>query len=185
MDSQSLNQITADVTRWLNDIVIGLNLCPFAKKPAGENTIAIHVVEPRDDEQLLELLADEMQRLRDVGPAVTETTLIVIPNLLHDFFDYAQFLTWANQMIKRQGFKGVFQLASFHPNYCFAGSDEDDIENYTNRSPYPIIHIIREASLAKAIEYFPNVEDVPEHNQATMRALGSEDIKQLFSYLKT
>lgn len=171
------------VTLWLHQVVIGLNLCPFAAKPTNENRVRMVVSDAVDDEILLQELQSEMELL-DAKPAnELETTLIIIPGYLQGFYDYNQFLNWARQLIKRNGWLGTYQLASFHPDYCFAGAEPDDPENLTNRSPYPIVHIIREASLEKALEYFPDVDLVPEKNMERMRLLADAERKVLFSYL--
>lgn len=175
--------IIRQVNDWLHQVVIGLNLCPFAAKPAGENRVRISVSQAIDDEMLLCDLKSEMELLDTQPVNRIETTLVIIPNHLRDFFDYNQFLHWAEQLIKRNAWTGVFQLASFHPDYYFAGSAPEDPENLTNRSPYPIVHIIREASLEKALEYFPDVEKVPERNMERVRNLTQVEKKRLFPYL--
>jgi len=179
----SQDAIKVETLRWLNEVVIGLNLCPFARKPASENRVRLVVSEAQDDDALLEDLAREMTLLDTTPVAELETTLVIIPQHLQDFFDYTQLLSWAQKMLKRNGWLGVYQLASFHPNYCFAGADLDYVENLTNRSPYPIVHIIREASLEKALAYFPDVERVPENNQRAMTELSAAQRKKLFPYL--
>jgi len=135
------------------------------------------------EEGVLADLIAEMEHLDQVPVTELETTLLILPNALQDFFDYTQFLIWAQSQLKQQGWQGIYQLASFHPNYCFAGADPEDDENLTNRSPYPIIHIIREASLAKAIEYYDDVEGVPERNKACVEALSMQQKRRLFPYL--
>lgn len=171
------------VDYWLREIVIGLGLCPFASKPARENTIEIVITHPETEEDLLNLLDDEMRRLSEVGADKIETILVVFPHFLTDFFDYNQFLQWANQSLKRNGWKGVFQFASFHPDYVFAGNHQDDAENFTNRAPFPMIHIIREESLEKALEYFPDVDEVPIRNQALMAEMSEQERNRLFYFL--
>lgn len=178
-----MNSVQQKVALWLNTVVIGLNLCPFASRPTNENRVRFQLSESSLEEDVLTDLIAEMERLDQTPATELETTLLIMPNALHDFFDYTQFLIWAQSQLKRQGWQGVYQLASFHPNYCFAGADPDDDENLTNRSPYPIIHIIREASLAKAIAYFEGVEEIPERNKAHVEALSVEQKKALFPYL--
>jgi hypothetical protein len=178
-----MSSVKQEVILWLNSVVIGLNLCPFAGRPTGENRVRFQLSDSSTEEDVLADLIAEMERLDQTPVAELETTLLIIPNTLQDFFDYTQFLIWAQSQLKRQGWQGVYQLASFHPNYCFAGADPDDDENLTNRSPYPIIHIIREASLAKAIEYFEGVEEIPERNKACVEALSVEQKRTLFPYL--
>jgi len=178
----NIKSIKADVTYWLNSVVIGLNLCPFSHKPTRENRVRLQVSDAIDEEALLLELADEMALLDASLPDILETTLLIIPNLLQDFFDYNQFLSWTDSLLKRNGWKGVYQLASFHPNYCFAGADENDVENLTNRAPYPILHIIREASLATALNYV-DTEQIPERNKQCMRELNPQQRRALFPYL--
>lgn len=177
------DQIQIDVVRWLNEVVIGLNLCPFAAKPARENRIRFVISTATDDEMLLQDLEREMELLDEKPADEIETTLVIVPAHLQDFFDYNQFLHWTAQLIKRNGWTGIYQLASFHPNYCFAGAEPGDAENLTNRAPYPILHIIREASLEKALAYFVGVEDVPEINKKRVESLTENEKRQLFPYL--
>ncbi len=175
--------IKGAVVRWLNDVVIGLNLCPFAGKPAGENRVRIIISQALDDELLLQDLQREMELLDEKPATEIETTLIIIPHHLQDFFDYNQFLNWAEKMIKRNGWTGVYQLATFHPEYCFAGAEPEDAENLTNRSPYPILHIIREASLEKALQFYEGVDEVPENNKKRVESLSTAQKRVLFPYL--
>lgn len=181
MDANSA--VIANVARWLNEVVIGLNLCPFSGKPTRENRVRFFVSSATDDELLLQDLQQEMELLDQKPACDIETTLVIVPNHLQDFFDYNQFLNWANQLLKRNRWVGVYQLATFHPDYCFADAEPDDAENLTNRAPYPILHIIREASLEKALEYFADVEDIPEINKARVEGLTAEERQKLFPYL--
>jgi len=178
-----MNTVKQDVILWLSNVVIGLNLCPFASRPMGEDGVRFQLSDSTVEEEILVDLLAEMEYLDQTPVTELETTLLIIPNALQDFFDYTQFLVWARSQLKRRGWQGVYQLASFHPHYCFAGADPKDDENLTNRSPYPIIHIIREASLAKAIEYFADVEGIPERNKVCVEALSIEQKQQLFPYL--
>lgn len=178
-----MNKIQAEVARWLNTVVIGLNLCPFAAKPTGEGRVRFQVSAAQDDEALLQDVHDEMRLLDTIPAREIETTLLIVPQLLGDFFEYTQFLSWADKSLKREGWRGVYQLASFHPQYCFAGAEPDDAENLTNRSPYPILHIIREASLSRALEFFPDVDSVPEINRARVELLSAKEKLKLFPYL--
>lgn len=173
----------AAVIQWLNEVVIGLNLCPFSGKPTRENRVRFVTSEAMDEESLLQDLQCELALLDVRSVAELETTLIIVPNLLEDFFDYTQFLQWANQLLKRMNWQGVYQIASFHPDYCFAGAEPDDPENLTNRAPYPILHIIREASLSRALEYFPEVEAIPDNNRECVASLSDADRRRLFPYL--
>ncbi len=175
--------VKQDVALWLNAVVIGLELCPFSGKPTRDNRVRFCVSDARDEEGALANLAAEMELLNGVQATEIETTLVIFPYVLHDFFDYTQCLHWAQSQLKRQGWSGVFQLASFHPHYCFAGAEPDDVENLTNRSPYPIIHIIREASLEKALAYYEGVDRIPENNKACVAALSEAQKQKLFPYL--
>nr|WP_324258099.1 DUF1415 domain-containing protein [Cellvibrio fontiphilus] len=175
--------IRVTVARWLNEVVIGLNLCPFARKPASENRVRFVISEATDDETLLQDLEQELIGLDATPASEVETSLLIVPDHLQDFWDYNQFLSWANQLLKRNGWTGVYQLASFHPHYCFAGAEPEDAENLTNRAPYPILHIIREASLELALQYFPDVDAVPENNKTTVESLTAAQRLQLFPYL--
>jgi uncharacterized protein len=175
------NQIIDAVSTWLDQVVIGLNLCPFAAKPRKENKVRIRLVWADDDEALLAELKSECGFLQQ--QVQIETSLLVLPNYLQDFWDYNQFLVWANQLLRREGYKGEFQIASFHPDYCFAGVDPDAAENLTNRAPYPMLHLIREASLEKALQYFPDIQSVPEKNKQCVESLTLEERQKLFPYL--
>lgn len=178
-----MSSIEQHVNEWLNKVVIGLNLCPFSGKPTRENRVRFRVSMVRVEEEVLADLVAEMELLDRTPATELETTLLIIPNALNDFFDYTQFLAWAQAQLKRQGWQGVYQLASFHPDYCFAGADPDDSENLTNRAPYPIIHIIREASLEQALKYYEGVDEIPDRNKARMAALTVGQKKNLFPYL--
>ena len=187
MDKKSLlNKTIVEqaIFHWLNSVVIGLNLCPFSGKPMRENRVRIFISEGETEEDVLKDLSEEIRHLDATPAAVLETTLVVIPYSLQHFFDYMQCLQWAQDRLKREGWVGVYQLASFHPDYCFAGADPDDVENLTNRSPYPVIHIIRESSLAEAIKYYDDVEGIPVRNKEKVAELTDLERALLFPYLK-
>lgn len=166
------------VKRWLENVVIGLNFCPFAKKELVKERIRFQVSDASSDEELLLELNSELEYL--FAHDEVETTLVILPNYLQDFYDYNQFLDLADALIQQMDFEGEFQIASFHPDYQFAGTEQDDAENYTNRSPYPILHILREASLEKAIAKYPDVDKIPENNIELLKSLGVEKIKELY-----
>jgi len=176
-------KIVADVARWLNEVVIGLNLCPFSGKPTRENRVRFCVSHAADDEALLQDLQQEMELLDQKPASEIETTLVIVTDHLQGFFDYNQFLNWTGQLLKRNRWVGVYQLATFHPNYCFAQAEPEDAENLTNRAPYPILHIIREASLEKALGYYADVEEIPEINKQRVESLTAEEKQKLFPYL--
>jgi len=179
------NHIAQQIDHWLYNVVIGLNLCPFALKPYKNKQIRTVIAECRDDIPLLEQIYKECDTLLANKASSLETTLIVTPNMLGDFDDYNQFLDHADALIDNNGWTGILQIASFHPHYQFAGTLPEDAENLTNRSPYPIFHLLREESLEKAISRYPNPEQIPDKNIETVEALSQTQINTLFAYLKT
>ena len=179
----NIQTITTQVNQWLDDVVIGLNLCPFAAKPQKNKQIKIFVSQATQEEALLEDILSQFMELDLTKPATLETTLVVVPNMLQDFVDYNFFIDWVDTLIRQQEWEGIYQVATFHPDYCFAGSDPQDDENLTNRSPYPIFHLIREESMEKVLRHFPNPEEIPDNNIARVSALNVEQRKQLFPYL--
>nr|WP_319554379.1 DUF1415 domain-containing protein [uncultured Vibrio sp.] len=178
-----LNAITQQVDQWLNDVVIGLNLCPFAAKPQRKKQIKIFVSEASQEEALLEDILLQLIELSNTEPEKLETTLVVVPNMLDDFWDYNLFIDWVEGLIKQQNWEGIFQVATFHPDYCFGGAEPEDDENLTNRSPYPIFHLIREESMEKVLKHYPDPESIPDNNIARVSALSEEERKTLFPYL--
>lgn len=165
------------VRRWVEDVVVGLNLCPFAGRELVKDRVRFVVTEATTEVQLLEALEAELIVLSD--DATVETTLLVHPEVLQDFFDYNQFLDTADRLLEQMELEGVYQVASFHPDYQFADTAADDAENYTNRSPYPLLHILREASLEKSIDAYPDVEQIPARNIERMNSLGREQLELL------
>lgn len=159
--------------RWLERAVIGLNLCPFAKAVHVKEQIRYVVSEARDTEQLLGDLARELQFLADADPETCDTTLLIHPHALNDFLDYNGFLDLADAAVEELGLEGVLQVASFHPDYQFADTVPDDVTNCTNRSPYPTLHLLREDSIDRAVEAFPEAESIYETNMRTLRKLGA------------
>ncbi|MFW1430331.1 DUF1415 domain-containing protein [Vibrio parahaemolyticus] len=178
-----INAITQQVDQWLNDVVIGLNLCPFAAKPQRNKQIKIFVSEATQEETLLEDILLQLIELSTTEPEKLETTLVVVPNMLQDFWDYNFCIDWVEGLIKQQDWEGIFQVATFHPDYCFGGAAPEDDENLTNRSPYPIFHLIREESMEKVLKHYPDPESIPDTNIARVSALSEEERKKLFPYL--
>ncbi|EGQ8065814.1 TPA: DUF1415 family protein [Vibrio parahaemolyticus] len=178
-----INAITQQVAQWLNDVVIGLNLCPFAAKPQRNKQIKIFVSEATQEEALLEDILLQLIELSTTEPEKLETTLVVVPNMLQDFWDYNFCIDWVEGLIKQQDWEGIFQVATFHPDYCFGGAAPEDDENLTNRSPYPIFHLIREESMEKVLKHYPDPESIPDTNIARVSALSEEERKKLFPYL--
>ncbi|TOF41251.1 hypothetical protein CGJ21_08700 [Vibrio parahaemolyticus] len=178
-----INAITQQVDQWLNDVVIGLNLCPFAAKPQRNKQIKIFVSEATQEEALLEDILLQLIELSTTEPEKLETTLVVVPNMLQDFWDYNFCIDWVEGLIKQQDWEGIFRVATFHPDYCFGGAAPEDDENLTNRSPYPIFHLIREESMEKVLKHYPDPESIPDTNIARVSALSEEERKKLFPYL--
>ena len=165
--------------RWLQRAVIGLNLCPFAKAVHVRNQIRYVLSEATTPEALLAELVRELEFLHAADPAMVETTLLVHPSVLGDFLDYNDFLDEADAAVEALGLEGELQVASFHPDYVFAGSDPDDPANCTNRSPYPMLHLLREESVSRAVEAFPDPDAIVERNIETMERLGVEGFRRL------
>ncbi|WP_105901489.1 DUF1415 domain-containing protein [Vibrio gangliei] len=183
MSSLPIQEIESQVEQWLLDVVIGLNLCPFAAKPQRNKQIKIFVSQASVEEALLEDVFQQFTTLVETPASELETTLVVIPNMLHDFDDYNFFLDWIDALIKQEQWEGIFQVATFHPNYCFAGAQPEDAENLTNRAPYPVLHLIREESMERAIKHYQNPEMIPDTNIARVESLTAEEKQQLFPYL--
>ena len=173
--------VVAATRRWLERAVIGLNLCPFAKAVHVKEQIRYVVSEARDTEQLLGDLARELQFLADADPETCDTTLLIHPHALGDFLDYNAFLDLADAAVEELGLDGVLQVASFHPDYQFAETEPDDVTNCTNRSPYPTLHLLREDSIDRAVEAFPEAEQIYEHNMRTLRKLGAAGWRALMT----
>jgi uncharacterized protein len=157
---------------WVERSVIGLNLCPFAKAVQAKGRVRYVLSQAMDDTSLMLELSQELARLAQSSAQITDTTLIVIPHLFADFSDFNDFLGEAEDELWVQGYEGEFQLASFHPQYQFADTQLDDVQNNTNRSPYPTLHILREASMDAAVAAFPDTTLIYEANIATMNQLG-------------
>jgi hypothetical protein len=166
--------VIAATRRWLEKAVIGLNLCPFAKAVYVKEQVRYVVSNATTPEALLETLMDELQTLSDTEAEKVDTTLLIHPFVLNDFQDYNEFLDVADAAVEDMHLDGELQVASFHPDYQFADTDANDISNYTNRAPYPILHLLREDSIARAVEAFPDAADIFERNIDTMGQLGHE-----------
>lgn len=180
---RDVESITLSVKRWLEEVVIGLNLCPFAAKPNRNKQIDIVVSLGQTEEHVLEDIHLQFNRLDNTAVEQLETTLVVTPNLFQDFLDYNFFLDWVDALIKQQEWEGIYQVATFHPDYCFGGSAPDDDENLTNRSPYPVFHLIREASMERVLKHYPNPESIPDNNMDRVCALTDKEKQKLFPYL--
>ncbi|WP_421569670.1 DUF1415 domain-containing protein [Stenotrophomonas sp. PD6] len=164
----------AETKRWLEQIVIGLNLCPFAKAVYVKDQVRFVLSDATTPEALVEQLAEELVLLRDAPAEQIDTTLIVHPEVLTDFLDYNDFLDNADAAIEALDLQGILQVASFHPQYQFAGVAPDDVSNYTNRAPYPTLHLLREDSVERAVAAFPDPDVIVERNIETLDKLGVE-----------
>ncbi len=179
-ENDEAERIVAATRCWLERAVIGLNLCPFAKSVVVKKQLRYALTAASSADELLDELAAELQHLADTPPEQLDTTLLIHPRVLTDFLDYHFFLAEADALIRRLDFAGTFQVASLHPNYEFAGSDPDDIANYTNRSPYPTLHLLRESSIDRAVAAFPDAADIFERNIETMERLGPKGWEKLW-----
>lgn len=172
LSAESHDAVVAATRHWLTEAVIGLNLCPFAKAVHVKGQIRYAVSDAVDMEGVLADLETELQTLVAANPDAVDTTLLIVPRALSDFLDYNDCLFFAERMLKQLRLEGIVQIASFHPFYQFEGSEPDDIENYTNRAPYPILHLLREDSIERAVQAFPDAEEIYERNQETLRRIG-------------
>lgn len=171
--------VIAATQAWLEKAVIGLNLCPFAKSVYVKNQIRYQVSQAHTTDALLTDLMTELEILQTADPTVLDTTLLIHPHVLDDFLDYNDFLDVADAAIDDLGLTGDIQIASFHPQYQFAGSAPDDMDNYTNRSPYPILHLLRESSIERAVAAYPDAAMIFERNINTLRQLGLKGWQRL------
>jgi uncharacterized protein len=169
---------------WLTRAVIGLNLCPFAKSVHVKDHIRYALSEARTLADVLADLERELRHLAETDPEQIDTTLLIVPHALEDFTDYNDALYFADTLLKQLGLEGVLQIASFHPMYQFDGTEPDAIENYTNRAPYPIFHLLREASIERAVDAFLDAADIYERNMETLRRLGQAGWQEWMTRLK-
>jgi hypothetical protein len=174
------DEVIAQTKLWLEKAVIGLNLCPFAKGVHIKDQIRYFVSQATTPEELIKDLMAELEVLAEANPDKIDTTLLIHPFVMQDFLDYNDFLEVADATLEELDLDGILQVASFHPQYQFEDAAPDDIDNYTNRSPFPTLHLLREDSIDKAVEAFPEAEQIYEKNMQTLRALGHEGWKKLF-----
>ena len=177
---ESASEVIAATQGWLERAVIGLNLCPFAKAVHVKRQIRYAVTGAQTADELLAELEHELQILAATDPEMLDTTLLIHPEVMGDFLDFHFFLAEADATIRRLELDGVIQIASLHPQYEFAGSNADDIDNYTNRAPYPTLHLLREASIDRAVAAFPDTADIFERNIETLRKLGQKGWRRLW-----
>lgn len=170
-------QVIAQTKKWITDVVIGCNFCPFASREVKKDTVRYVVEHGKDVEHCLQLVLHECIHL-DIEKDIV-TTLIIFPESFKLFFEYLDFVDLAERLLKRNHYEGVYQLASFHPDYVFADAKKNDAANYTNRSVYPMIHLLRETSIDAALENFPNAEEIPDRNIRFAREKGEAYMKML------
>lgn len=173
----SSQQIIDQTKKWIVDVVIGCNLCPFAANVVKQRTIFYKVETSIDQNKCLDSFVHEMTRLDN--DETIETSFLIFPNTFERFDDYLDMVSLAEQLVKEKGNEGIYQVASFHPLYLFAGSDENDPANYTNRSVYPMLHLLREESIDKALEHYLSPESIPERNINFTRGKGLTYMKTL------
>jgi len=170
-------EIILAVRQWVETFVVGMNLCPFAKRELVKNRVRFVTTAATTAEQLLQVLQTELELL-NADPSV-ETTLLIHPAVLQDFYDFNDFLGCADILLLDMELEGIYQVASFHPDYQFGGTRPGDAENYTNRAPYPVLHLLREESLERVIADYPDVDDIPERNIELMNSLGQDKLQAL------
>jgi hypothetical protein len=181
MDHQAIIESTRS---WISSVVIELNLCPFAQRVFQADKIRYVVTAAQDETGLLQALADELKALASTPISTVETTLLIHPHALGNFLDYNDFLDTAEQLLADLGFEGVIQIASFHPDYQFADTDPDAVENYTNRAPYPMLHLLREESISAIADDPDELLEIPQRNIDTLRRLGIEKIREKLQAIK-
>jgi hypothetical protein len=177
----TIDEVIASTLRWVEKSVIGLDLCPFAENPYRSGRVRFYVSEQRSAAGLLEDLKSELTRLAAADPAQCETTLLIHPWVLTDFVEYNNFLEVCDGAVAELDLEGELQVASFHPQYQFAGTQPGDIENYTNRSPYPTLHLLREASVERAVAAVGDTDEIYLRNIRTLRILGHAGWQRLWS----
>lgn len=171
------NDVLAASRHWLERAVIGLNLCPFAKGVHAKGQVRWVVSQARDTDALQQDLVSELLHLQATEAQHTDTTLLVLPHVLHDFLDFNDFLDVVDATLRALNLEGVLQVASFHPDYQFAGVAPDDVTNHSNRAPYPTLHLLRESSLDLAVAAFPEAHTIYERNIETLQRLGHEGLR--------
>jgi hypothetical protein len=177
--SPDAETVIARTRCWIERAVIAYNLCPFARKPYQGKQVRYVVSEATDATALLADLQQELELLRASDPQELETTVLIHPWVLQDFLDYNDFLDLVDALLEQGGYEEEFQVASLHPHYQFADTAPDDAENYTNRSPYPVLHLLRVEGVARALSGYPNPERIPERNIERMNRQGAEQMRAL------
>jgi uncharacterized protein len=167
------------VSQWLDRFIVGLNICPFAKRPLAQQLVRISVVESAVETELTQALLAELATLVDTPRTELETTLIVHPNLLLDFDDFWAYLEWITEILEENGIAELIQVVGFHPDYYFDDAGPADLANYTNRSPYPLLHLLRQESVTEAVVQHPDIADIPTRNMALLRTMNQQALELL------
>lgn len=184
MDEKAFEtKVIAVTTAWIENVVIGLNLCPFAKAIHVKQQLRYSVSFANNGEALLEEFKRELKKLVATRPDHIESTLLIHPNVLDDFQDYLHFLLLCDATLEELELDGIVQVASFHPNYQFAGTAPDDVTNYSNRSPFPTLHLLRESSVTRAVESLPDAAAIYESNIVTLKRIGESRMKAITAAL--
>ncbi|MBL4770331.1 MAG: DUF1415 domain-containing protein [Planctomycetes bacterium] len=181
--AEQAQTVTRSIEHWLDEVVIGLNLCPFAAQPRRAGSIKIELIPQCDSETALQHLQRLLKELEAAEPSEHETTLVVFPDMLTNFDDFLGFLELADALVDSLGWRGTYQLASFHPDYCFAGNLPGAPANLTNRAPHPIVHLLREASVEQALANYPDPASIPVRNIKTVTGLSERERSRLFPHL--
>lgn len=171
------NQVISQTKKWITEVVVGCNFCPFAAREIKKNSIHYQVETATELDECLQAFLKECQRLDK--EEMIETSLLIFTDAFHAFADYLELLDLAEKLLKQYKYEGIYQVASFHPLYCFAGAPEDDAANYTNRSVYPMLHLLREESIEQALQRYPDPEQIPERNIHFAREKGAAYMKML------
>ena len=177
-----MNRVQEQTKQWITDIIVGLNFCPFAKKELVNNTIHYHVSQHKKLKLALAEFIEQCHYLQQNSDI--ETSLVIYESSFQQFEDYLDLVAYAEDLLVDSGFEGIFQIASFHPDYYFEGEDINDAANFTNRSPYPTLHLIREESMARVLSVYNNPEEIPENNIALARTKGEDFFKRVLSNIK-
>ena len=178
MNSNGSQQIHR-TAEWVRNFVVELNICPFAGGVVEKDQVRYHLSAAENIDILYQDFLQELLYLHESDPQKVETSILVHPHVLSDFYQYLDFLDLANEAIREAGLEGVIQVASFHPDYTFEGEDQESVTNYTNRSPFPMLHLLRESSVSKAVDGHPDIEGIPARNMELLEKLGLEKVKKL------
>lgn len=176
----TVEEVEALTRQWVETMVVGLNLCPFAAPVVKKDTLRYAVTEGQSEEDLAHAFLSELEKIQKANEVDIATSLVIMPKALADFYDYLDMLAVFENLLKASGLEGTFQLASFHPNYQFAGVAAEDLSHWTNRSPFPMVHIIREGQMERVLAHYPDPDAIPERNINLLRELGREELIKRF-----